>query len=429
MSIVQPPIPRNLWEKASLVLGNGFLTKTGELQAIKPLSTLADFTVARNTGKYVRNLLGNWVLLGSNETPLDFDPVTGRWSIWPENGAVNQIRNNSMQGASVGSQTLPTGWTLANRGLNQTILNVGVVNGIDVIDIRLNGTANASGFIELNFIASNLVAAAISQVWNMSVFYQLLASPAAPASQNIYLSERNSVGTDIGATTTAIATPTTFMRHQTTRTLNQAATAFIMSRLNFGVVVGQSYDFTIRVGWPQMGLGLMATSPIRTTNGSGTRAADNIFLNNASSLIGQTEGTLYIEMLLVNETETRTIVTLSDNTSTNRIRIRRVSATLLEIDRNRAGQANLSLNVTIPSSGLVKMALAYSNIAGGWVVFVNGNQVTTHAPAVPTFTNELTRFNLGANFDGTVVFANRIFQLITFTNRLSTSELTALTSL
>ena len=47
MSIVPSPTPRNAWEKASLVLGNGFLHKTGKLQALKPLSALGEFDFTR----------------------------------------------------------------------------------------------------------------------------------------------------------------------------------------------------------------------------------------------------------------------------------------------------------------------------------------------------------------------------------------------
>lgn len=55
MSIVPSPTPRNLWEKANLVLGNGFLHKTGKLQALKPLSALGELGLTRvgDTGTFV----------------------------------------------------------------------------------------------------------------------------------------------------------------------------------------------------------------------------------------------------------------------------------------------------------------------------------------------------------------------------------------
>lgn len=55
MSIVPSSLPRNLWEKTNLVLGNGFLHKTGKLQALKPLSALGEFDLTRvgDTGTYV----------------------------------------------------------------------------------------------------------------------------------------------------------------------------------------------------------------------------------------------------------------------------------------------------------------------------------------------------------------------------------------
>ena len=185
------------------------------------------------------------------------------------------------------------------------------------------------------------------------------------------------------------------------------------------------------LGWgAQLETGLVATSYIPTTTAAVTRNADVVSVSGAvSGSIGQLSGTIYAEVDVTNQSAVRTILTISDNSSTNRIRLRRTGATSCDIERNVSGSSNASMNITIPSSGIVKIAIGYSSAASGFIAYVNGSQAAIIAAATNTFSGQLSQINLGANFDGSAQLNNRILDAALYTTRLTNAELAALTSL
>jgi len=82
-----------------------------------------------------------------NVPRLDYSNADGTLSTCPrlllEPQRTNSIRNSSMVGAVAGSPgTLPTNWTRQNSsGLTQTVVGVGVENGLQYVDINLSGIA------------------------------------------------------------------------------------------------------------------------------------------------------------------------------------------------------------------------------------------------------------------------------------------------
>jgi hypothetical protein len=187
----------------------------------------------------------------------------------------------------------------------------------------------------------------------------------------------------------------------------------------------------ILYGWgAQLETGSVATSYIPTTTGSVTRNADVINVSGAvSGLIGQSEGTIYAEVDMTSQSGvTRTLLTLSDGTITNRIRFRLTTATNLEMERTVSGSVNASLNVTVPASGVSKIALGYNASASGFVIYVNGSSAGTIAAATPTFTNQLTRIDIGSNIGSAPQFNDRIRAVALYTSRLDDADLMVLTS-
>jgi len=168
----------------------------------------------------------------------------------------------------------------------------------------------------------------------------------------------------------------------------------------------------------QLETGSVATSYIPTTTGSITRNGDVISVTGVAGLIGQTEGTIYAEVDLTSQSAVRTILTVSDNSTTNRIRIRRTALTVADVERNVSGSANVSLAISIPASGIVKMAIGYSTAASGFVAYVNGSQAAVNASAINMFTNQLSQVNVGANFDGSVQLNDRIRAVTLYQTRL-----------
>ena len=175
----------------------------------------------------------------------------------------------------------------------------------------------------------------------------------------------------------------------------------------------------------QLETGSVATSYIPTTTGQENRVKDDITLGSASSLIGQTEGTLYVEVYFRQTGLDQRMLQVSDGTGANRIIIWAYSTnTYIDIS---IGNSNV-VNQGAPSlaDGVQKFALAYAN--GDQEFYRNGSSIATDAAslaALPT----LTDIDLGQSA-GSGTQANMwIRAAALFTRRLSDSECIALTTL
>lgn len=91
MSIVPSTLPRNAWEKASLVFGGGFLTKIGQAQALKPLSLAGAFNFSRTSFKFVKDLNGFQKSLLANEVPVDYNKATNKLGVLAESANSNEF--------------------------------------------------------------------------------------------------------------------------------------------------------------------------------------------------------------------------------------------------------------------------------------------------------------------------------------------------
>jgi hypothetical protein len=189
--------------------------------------------------------------------------------------STNQIRNNSMQGAVVGTPgTLPTNWSVSiANGLSTNVVGSGTLNGVDYIDVQISGTTTGVNYLLL-FEATNLIAAAQNQIWTGSAFFALIAGSLANLSVSIDLDERGPGGGHLTfnvSATTIVPTATTLPRYFNTATLSIATTAFVSPGLFLGFNNGVAINFTLRIGWPQLEQGGAATPPIRTTGAAASR--------------------------------------------------------------------------------------------------------------------------------------------------------------
>jgi hypothetical protein len=111
--------------------------------------------------KVVRNPTGTPILSSYS------GPVSA--GLLVETSATNSIRNNSMQGAVVGSPgTLPTNWNRNTAGISSSIVGIGIEAGIDYVDIRFSGTSVTAGGTTIygNAEPNGSVAAAPGQTWH-----------------------------------------------------------------------------------------------------------------------------------------------------------------------------------------------------------------------------------------------------------------------
>ncbi len=189
-------------------------------------------------------------------------------------------------------------------------------------------------------------------------------------------------------------------------------------------------NLTIYAWGAQLEAGSAATSYIPTTTAAVTRNADVINLSGAvSGCIGQTEGTIYVEVDLRNTSSGKRLFLLSDGTNQNEIRVTSSATNAGDLQFAVRLAGSLIVNAFSPtnvySNGIFKIAAVYKS--ADYALYVNGLQVLTSNAAgnIPA----CNRVDIGSQL-GTSNFLNdRIRSLAIYTTRLTNAELAALTTL
>jgi hypothetical protein len=160
------------------------------------------------------------------------------------------------------------------------------------------------------------------------------------------------------------------------------------------------------------------TSYIPTLGSSVTRLADAASKTGISSLIGQSEGTLFIDMNFTNRNEVQVFIEVGNGT-TQRVLVYCSGNSIIAF-------ANASVfSYTQTANERIKIAFAYKS--GDSALYVNGVQKQVDSSAL-TFSS-LSNLYLGQEPGGTQTNTNPINTSALYTTRLSNSELASLTSL
>jgi len=189
-----------------------------------------------------------------------------------------------------------------------------------------------------------------------------------------------------------------------------------------GIRLAVSGD-VIEVDFTQGEVGPVATSPIPTTAGTGSRSADVISVSGAvSGSIGQTEGVLYIEC--ESNFANDDIIAINRDFS-NAITIYKGGSNQV-IGRVYASGATFSFTSSA-TTGVMKIALAYKS--GDSALFLNGAQVGSTNTTAITFSAALNLISMtkaSSYLVGTT--PTRIRAAALYTTRLTNAELAALTA-
>jgi len=174
----------------------------------------------------------------------------------------------------------------------------------------------------------------------------------------------------------------------------------------------------------QLEAGSNATSYIPTVASSVTRNADVISKTGISSLIGQTEGTLFVDVNLSVNANERRLLTISNGTEAQRLFVWTLG-NLLYTSFN-----NISVNLGNFPIGTTKIAIGYT-ISGGnttYSIKVNNNALVTGTAAAAA-PNPLSAINLGSNATSGLQLNDRINSTLIWKERLSNTELAQLTTI
>jgi hypothetical protein len=405
-----------------LVPGN---VAAGTVYAQVPTSGTGDLTFSRASTATRTNSAGTIVDVATGVPRIHYRNAdgslssTGRLLLEPQR--TNSIRNSTMVGAVAGTPgTLPTNWANVNAGLTRTVVGVGTENGLPYVDVRFNGTASATN-LSLRFEGNTQVAASNGQTWTNATYIKRVAGDVLTGVLGFSL--RDSGGGSIANVTSNITLSQTLQRFSVTQTISAPTTAFIIPLFDFNVNIGQTYDFTIRIAAPQMELGANASTYIPTATTAVTRVPEAAFKSSVSNLIGQTEGTFYIDLQFSN-LSSRAIFSVDTGSTTNFIASTATATGLVRLIVASAGVSTTLITTSAVSVGSHKIAFAYK--AGQFAIYIDGVQAgTSTATNFPVGT--LSQIILANASYGTL--NDSVKQAALFTRRLTNAELAAITTL
>ena len=175
----------------------------------------------------------------------------------------------------------------------------------------------------------------------------------------------------------------------------------------------------------QLEAGSYATSEIPTTSSIVTRNADVISKTGISSLIGQTEGTLFIDYNKTHASDEALLgmVYLDANPSNNRLQLVIDSNHFYMYATNGGALGLLSGNISL-SNGRNKIAVSYGS--NGYKIYLNGTSVYTNAT---TLTPSTDSFRLGSYAGGIAVMSDSINQSSLWKTQLTNTQLAQLTTI
>ena len=162
------------------------------------------------------------------------------------------------------------------------------------------------------------------------------------------------------------------------------------------------------------------TSYIVSTSSSATRVADACFKTGISSLIGQTEGTLFADIdFKANTGEVGIIMEITSGAGTQRVLIYYSSTTIL-------CYANIGVfSYSQTTSERLKIAFAYKS--GDSALYVNGIQKAVSSASLSY--SSLSQLNIGSNFTNDQPTNSPTNQAVLFKTRLTNAELASLTTI
>ena len=168
-------------------------------------------------------------------------------------------------------------------------------------------------------------------------------------------------------------------------------------------------------------MGSYATSYISTTSASATRVADAAYKTSATALIGQTEGTIFLDFVAKGlPTVDQHFLNLSDGSTANLIYIGFYSNILVARIIDNYNMV-VNINVSLSTNTRYKVAFAYK--ANDCILYINGtNSGSDTSATIPT--TSVISLNDFAN-NGTYE-AN---EAIVSKTRLTNAELASLTTI
>ena len=267
------------WWPANAIYAADFVNRR-YMRAGVPISEGSAISFSRSSSAWAQNAAGQWVEFGADQPR--FTP--GGLLLEPQRE--NLIRNNAMAGAVAGTPgTLPTHWARFRTGtLNEpAVVGTGNRDGVDYIDLRLSGTA--SGNNDLGVFVELLLPMAAGSGYCLSGFFELISGSLSAASFAHMSCGRYLDGTYVSSSPTIdLKVVGPWQRYSFSDPFPATGVNQIRPSIALRLGSGLSIDAIIRIGWPQLELGLSVSSPVTSSGATFVRATDSITLHLMGSL-------------------------------------------------------------------------------------------------------------------------------------------------
>ncbi len=217
-----------------------------------------------------------------------------------------------------------------------------------------------------------------------------------------------------------------WQRFTLTKALTGTSNVFEMA-IRRGLNEPMNATATIQLWGVQVELGAYATSYIPTLSASVTRVADVASKTGISSLIGQTEGTLFVDFTINGLADYGTPISVNDGSTANYIWLTIFANGTLRAELfNGAAQASITFFGPVVV-GRYKMAFGYKT--NDFVLYVNGALVGTDLTGTTFSGTTLSRVDTNLTNASVYSLASEsINQALIFKTRLTNAQLAELTA-
>ena len=159
------------------------------------------------------------------------------------------------------------------------------------------------------------------------------------------------------------------------------------------------------------------------SGGSVTRGADVCSVTGVSDLIGQTEGTIFLEFLKDNNDIG--VISINDGSSSNRVYLGYSAANFIGQVRSGGGTAQAQFSSPLNVGEVYKCAIAYK--LNDFVLYINGVQISTDTSGIVPVGMDSFSFYASTSTDAPMV--SPVSQTLLFKERLSNTDLATLTTI
>jgi hypothetical protein len=391
-----------------------------------------DFTVDRDTVKYVLNSSGDIASVAIDTPAIEYNTDGTYKGLLVEPASTNICKQ---------SENISTTWApndaTPTQSTEETPDGDTSSKFIKLADNNTGG--GAKGYVQvyqtLTVAANTKYTASVFFKADQLSFAQLLIQDydgGTDAYQYFNLST-GAKGTAVNLNDSKIeAYPNGWYRCSVTWTQGAADTSFTFVILVADSISNNYVDLdgtsSIFVWGAQVEASPIATSYIPTTTASVTRNKDDISLTGASDLIGQSEGTLYVEVDWRFATaDLQRYLSISDGTESNRIMIYKTGSDELRMFASADGVTATEQGQTCTAySGIQKIAFAYKT--NDFKLYRNGSSISTDTDGSLAALAMLTDIDLGQSYQAGQQANMHIRAAALYKTRLTNDQLADLTS-